>query len=250
MVRKRKQWSSRAEESNQLDRSSRRDGVVRRQEFDQSRSSMGDEFDNRLSRAEESDQLDRSSRRDGFVRRQEFDQSRSSRGDGFDKPLSRAEESDRLDRSSRRDGVVRRQEFNQSRSSRGDGVDKPLSRAEESDRLDRSSRRDGVVRRQEFNQSRSSRGDGVDKPLSRAEESDANCFDELGFPDAFDEPDWSAAVAPPFPGRSEFGSDPATVTSQIGTVNNLAIDAARFVSLLCCVLHEDISEANPWIIYR
>ena len=72
----------------------------------------------------------------------------------------------------------------------------------------------------------------------------ANCFDdELDFPDA-------AAVAPPFPGRSEFGSDPATVTRQIGTVNNVAIDVARFVSPLCCVLHEDISEANPWIIYR
>jgi hypothetical protein len=79
----------------------------------------------------------------------------------------------------------------------------------------------------------------------------ANCTDdELDFPDAFDEPDWSAAVAPPFPGRSEFGSDPATVTRQIGTVNNLAIDVARFVSPLCCVLHEVISEANPWIIYR
>jgi hypothetical protein len=79
----------------------------------------------------------------------------------------------------------------------------------------------------------------------------ANCFDdELDFRDAFDEPDWSAAMAPPFPARSEFGSDPATVTRQIGTINNLAIDVARFVSLLCCVLHEVISEANPWIIYR
>ena len=52
----------------------------------------------------------------------------------------------------------------------------------------------------------------------------ANCFDdELDFRDAFDEADWSAAVAPPppFPARSEFGSDPATVTRQIGTINNL-----------------------------
>ena len=61
----------------------------------------------------------------------------------------------------------------------------------------------------------------------------ANCFDdELDFPDAFHEPDWSAAVAPPFPRRSEFGSDPLTATRQIGTVNNLAIDVARFVSPL------------------
>ena len=55
----------------------------------------------------------------------------------------------------------------------------------------------------------------------------ANCFDdELDFPDAFDEPDWSAAVAPPFPRRSEFGSDPLTAT------RHLAIDVARFVSPL------------------
>jgi hypothetical protein len=145
MVRKRKRWSSTAEESDRLDRSSRRDGFVRRQEFDQSRSSCGDGFDNRLSQAEESDPLDRSSRRYGFVRRLEFDQSRSSSGDGFDNRLSRAEESDRLDRSSRRDGFVQRLEFDQSRSSSGDGFDNRLSRAEESDRLGRSSRRDGFV---------------------------------------------------------------------------------------------------------
>ena len=81
----------------------------------------------------------------------------------------------------------------------------------------------------------------------------ANCFDdelEIDFRDAFDESDWSAAMAPPFPTRPDFGSDPATVTRQIGTINNLAIDVARFVSLLCYVLHEVISEANPWIIYR
>jgi hypothetical protein len=105
MARKRKQWLSRAEESDWLDWSSRRDGVVRRgQEFDQGRSSRADELDKRLSRAEESDWLDRSSRRDGVVRRgQEFDQGRSSRADELDKRLSRAEESDWLDRSSRRD---------------------------------------------------------------------------------------------------------------------------------------------------
>ena len=80
----------------------------------------------------------------------------------------------------------------------------------------------------------------------------ANCFDdEFDFPDTFlHEPDWSAAVAPPFPRRSEFGSDPLTATRQIGTVNNVANDVARFVSPLCCVLHDDISEANTWIIYR
>ena len=91
MARKRKQWSSRAEESDWLDRSSRRDGVVRRgQEFDQGRSSRADELDKRLSRAEESDWLDRSSRRDGVVRRgQEFDQGRSSRADEVDNELSR-----------------------------------------------------------------------------------------------------------------------------------------------------------------
>jgi hypothetical protein len=245
-----------------------------------------------LSRAEESDRLDRSSRKDGFARRQEFDQSRSSIGDGFDKRLSRAKESDRLDRSSRKDGCVRRQEVDQSRSSVGDGFDKRLSRAEESDQLDQSSRRDRFVQRQEFDQSRSSRGDELDNKLSRKvlgalaelvwnaataaalapsptrlefgsdvanvtrqnvviNDHVTNCFDdELDFPDVFDEPDWSAGVAPPYPGRSEFGSDPVTVTRQIGTVNNLAIDAARFVSPLCCVLHEDISQANPWIIYR
>ena len=83
-------------------------GVVQSQEFDQDRSSIGDGFDKRLSRAEESDWLDRSSRRDGVVRRgQECDQGRSSRADEVDKRLSRAEESDWLDRSSRRDGVVR-----------------------------------------------------------------------------------------------------------------------------------------------
>ena len=144
-----------------------------------------------------------------------------------------------------------------------------------------------VVRRgQKFDQSRSSRVDEVENGLSRkvlgalAElvlsaatataaapapsptrlevgsdvtviNNVANCYDdELDFRDAFDESDWSAAVASPFPARSEFGSDPATVTRQIGTINNLAIDVARFVSPLCCVLHEVISEANPWIIYR
>jgi hypothetical protein len=96
MVRKRKRWPSTAEESDWLDRSSRRDGVVRRgQECDLGRSSRADEVEKRLSRAEESDWLDRSSRRDGVVQRgQECDQGRSSRADEVEKRLSRAEESE------------------------------------------------------------------------------------------------------------------------------------------------------------
>jgi hypothetical protein len=209
-----------------------------------------------LSRAEESDWPDRSSRRDGFVRRQEFDQSRSSIGDGFDKRLSRAEESDWLDRSSRRYGFVQRQEFDQSRSSRGDELDNKLSRKvlgalaelvwSAATAAAAAAAPAPSPTRLEFG------SDVANVTRQNAIINDvANCFDdELDFPDAFDEPGWSTAVAPPYPGRSEFGSDPTTVTRQIGTVNNLAIDVARFVSPLCCVLREDISEANPWIIYR
>jgi len=228
--------------------------VRRVQEFDQSRSSCGDGFFNRLSRAEESDPLDRSSRRDGFVRRgQEFDQSRSSCGEGVFNRLSRAEESDPLDRSSRRDGFVRRgQEFEQSKSSRVDEVDNELSRKVL-----------GALADLVWSAATATAAVRVPSPTRLEVGSDvavisnvANCFDdELDFRDAFDEPGWSAAVASPFPAspfpaRSEFVSDPATVTRQIGTINNLAIDVARFVSPLCCVFHEFISEANPWIIYR
>jgi hypothetical protein len=165
---------------------------------------------------------------------------------------STAEESDWLDRSSRRDGVVQRgQECDLGRSSRADEVDNELSRKVFGALA-------GVVwsaaaavpapspTRLEF----VSDVANVTRQIAVINDV-ANCFDdELGFPDAFHEPDWSAAVAPRFPRRSEFGSDPLTATRQIGTSNNLAINVARFVSPLCCVLYDDISEANPWIIYR
>ena len=204
---------------------------MRREEFDQSRSSIGDGFDTQLSRAEESDQLNRSSRRDGFVRREEFDQSRSSRGDELGNRLSRAEESDQLDWSSRRDGFMRREEFDQSRSSRGDEFDKRLSR-KVLDAFDELVWSAAAAAASASSPTRSEFGSDVANATRQigAINDVANCFaDELDFPDAFDEPDWSAAVAPLFSAaRSEFGSDVATVTRQIGTVNNVANDVARF----------------------
>jgi hypothetical protein len=243
---------AREEESDRLDRFSISDGFVGRQEVDQSRSPRGVLFDHRSSRAreEESGRLDRFSRSDGFVGRQEVYQSRSPRGDGLENRSSRAraEDSDWLDRSFRRDGVVRRgQKFDQSRSSRVDEVDNGLSRKVL-----------GALAELVLSAATATAAAPAPSPTRLEVGSDvtvinnvANCYDdELDFRDAFDESDWSAEVTSPFPARSEFGSDPATVTRQIGTINNLAIDVARFVSPLCCVLHEVISEANPWNIYR
>ena len=166
--------------------------------------------------------------------------------------MSRAEESDQLDRSSRRDGFVQRQEFDHGRSSRGDELDNRFSRkvlgtfAELVWSAAAAAALAPSPTRLEFGSDVAN----VTRQIGAINDV-ANCFDdELDLPDAFDEPDWSTAVAAPFPGRSESGSDPATVTRQIGTVNNVANDVARFVSPLCCILHEDISEANTWIIYR